>query len=183
MTWVYIWLGVVVVSLVLEFVTMELVSVWVSIGGFVGMILALCGVNYIVQLVVAITISIACILGLRKVALKFLNRNQDKTNLDLAVGTHVKLLEDVTEEQNGSAKYNGVVWSVKSEDETKKIKAGTFVEIVNIEGNKLIVKKAAVQHEHKEANNKKQEVKEEKKEEKTNTGKENGKKNTKKSSK
>ena len=142
MVWVYVWLGVVVASLILEFVTMELVSVWVSIGGFIGMILALCGVNYIVQLVVAIAISIGCILGLRKVTLKFLNKNQDKTNIDMAVGTHVKLLEDVTEEKMGSAKYNGVVWSVKSEDETKKLKAGTFVEIVKVEGNKLIVKKA-----------------------------------------
>ena len=149
MVWVYIWLGVVVVSLILEFVTMELVSFWVSIGGFIGMILALCGVNYIVQLVVAIAISIACILGLRKVTLKFLNKNQDKTNLDLAVGTNVKLLEDVTEEKNGSAKYNGIVWSVKCEDETKKIKAGTFVEIVKVEGNKLIVKKPQnVKHEN-----------------------------------
>ena len=147
MVWVYIWLGVVVASLILEFVTMELVSVWVSIGGFIGMILALCGVNYIVQLVVAIVISIACILGLRKVTLKFLNKNQDKTNIDLAVGTHVKLLEDVTEEKMGSAKYNGVVWSVKSEDETKKIKAGALVEIVKVEGNKLIVKKANVKNE------------------------------------
>ena len=142
MAWVYIWLGVVVVSLILEFVTMELVSVWVSIGAFIGMILALCGVNYIVQLVVAILISIGCILGLRKITLKFLNKNQDKTNLDLVIGSHVKLLEDVSEEKNGSAKYNGVVWSVKCEDETKKLKAGTFVEIVKVEGNKLIVKKA-----------------------------------------
>ena len=141
MVWVYIWLGVVVASLILEFVTMELVSIWISFGAFVGMVLALCGVDYIVQLIVAIAISIGCILGLRKITLKFLNRNQDKTNLDLAVGTHVKLLEDVSEEKTGSAKYNGVVWSVKAEDETKKLKAGTFVEIVKVEGNKLIVKK------------------------------------------
>lgn len=142
MVWVYVWLGVVVISLILEFVTMELVSVWVSIGGFIGMVLALCGVNYIVQLVVAIVVSIACIVGLRKITLKFLNKNQDKTNMDLALGTHVKLLEDVTEEKMGSAKYNGVIWSVKCEDETKKLKSGTFVEIVKVEGNKLIVKKA-----------------------------------------
>lgn len=160
MEWVYIWLGVVVLSLVLEFVTMELVSVWVSIGGFIGMILALCGVSYIIQLVVAIAISIACIVGLRKVALKFLNRNQDKTNLDLAIGTHVKLLEDVTEEKHGSAKYNGVVWSVKCEDETKKIKAGTLVEIVKVEGNKLIVKKSSVTKHEEQGTEKAKKVEE-----------------------
>ena len=170
MEWVYIWLGVVVASLILEFVTMELVSVWVSIGAFVGMILALCGVNYIVQLIVAIVISVGCILGLRKVTLKFLNKNQDKTNLDLAVGTHVKLLEDVTEEKNGSAKYNGVVWSVKAEDETKTFKAGTFVEIVKVQGNKLVVKKVNMQkNEDKETTQ--EEVEKTKKEDKKETKK------------
>ena len=166
MAWVYIWLGVVVASLILEFVTMELVSVWVSIGGFVGMVLALCGVNYIVQLVVAITISVGCILGLRKVTLKFLNKNQDKTNLDLAVGSHIKLLEDVSEEKNGSAKYNGVVWSVKAKDAEKEFKAGTFVEIVKVEGNKLIVKEI---QEAKEDNKTEEKVKT--KEEKSTTKK------------
>ena len=75
MTWVYIWLGVLALSLILEFVTLELVSIWVCVGSFVSMILALIGVGVEIQLVVAVVISVGCILGLRKFALKFLNRN------------------------------------------------------------------------------------------------------------
>ena len=75
MTWVYVWLGVVVISLILEFVTFELVSIWVSLGSLVAMILAFCGVRYEIQIIVAVVISIVCILSLRKVALKFLTKN------------------------------------------------------------------------------------------------------------
>lgn len=143
MAWTYIWLAVVVVSLVIEFVSLELVSIWFSIGSFIAMILALCGVGYEIQIAVAIVVSLACIFGLRKVTLKFLNKNQGKTNMDLAVGTKTVLLTDASEEELGTAKYNGVVWSIKPEN-GKLIEAKTEVEIVKVEGNKLIVK--AVKH-------------------------------------
>ncbi len=139
MVWTYIWLAVVVISLVIEFVSLELVSIWFSIGSFIAMILALCGVGYEIQIAVAIIVSLACILGLRKVTLKLLNKDQGKTNMDLAVGTKTILLTDASEEELGTAKYNGVVWSAKPEN-GKLIKAKTEVEIVKVEGNKLIVK-------------------------------------------
>ena len=140
MTWTYIWLGVVVASLIIEFVSLELVSIWVSVGSFLAMILALCGVGFEVQIVVAVVVSIGCILGLRKITLKLLNKNKDKTNLDLAIGTKVKLIEGVTPDKMGVAKYNGLEWSVKSKDESLSIKEGSHVEILAIEGNKLIVR-------------------------------------------
>ena len=140
MMWLYIWLGVVAVSLIIEFVTMELVSVWISIGALVALILAAFGVGYEIQIITMIVVSIACILGLRKVTLKFLNRNKDKTNLDLIVGTKTKLLTPITEDEMGSVKINGVVWSACTEN-LSQIEKGSFVEVEGVEGNKLIVKK------------------------------------------
>lgn len=140
MMWLYIWLGVVAVSLIIEFVTMELVSVWISIGALVALILAAFGVGYEIQIITMIVVSIACILGLRKVTLKFLNRNKDKTNLDLIVGTKTKLLTPITENEMGSIKINGVVWSACTEN-LSQIEKGSFVEVEGVEGNKLIVKK------------------------------------------
>lgn len=140
MMWLYIWLGVVAVSLIIEFVTMELVSVWISIGALVALILAAFGVGYEIQIITMIVVSIACILGLRKVTLKFLNRNKDKTNLNLIVGTKTKLLTPITENEMGSIKINGVVWSACTKN-LSQIGKGSFVEIEGVEGNKLIVKK------------------------------------------
>lgn len=140
MAWVYIWLAVIVVALVVEFITLDLVSVWIAVGALVGMILALFKASVEAQIIVAIIVALACILGLRKITLKFLNRNQSKTNLDLAAGTKVKLLTAITKDCDGSAKYNGVVWTVKCENDTE-IAEGDYAIIEKVEGNKLIVKK------------------------------------------
>ena len=140
MLWVYIWLAVVVVCLVVEFITFELVSVWISIGAFVSMILALCGVGVEIQLVCAVVISVVSLLSLRKLALKFLNKNKDKTNVYALVGKVVKLLTRCDEDDVGSAKINGVVWSIKEENDGT-IEAGEYAKVTRVDGNKLIVKK------------------------------------------
>lgn len=80
MTWLYILLGVVAVSMIIEFITLKVVSIWIAIGGVVAMILAACGVGYEIQIIVMVLVSVACILGLRKVTLKLLDKNKTKTN-------------------------------------------------------------------------------------------------------
>lgn len=148
MVWIYIWLGVIVVSLVIEFITFELVSVWISVGALVAMIMALCGVMPEIQISVAVVLSIVCLLALRKVTLKFLTKNKDKTNVDAAIGKVVKLITRTDEDEIGSAKFNGVVWSVKAENDAT-IEAGEYAEVIAIDGNKLVVKH--VKHESQQA--------------------------------
>ena len=47
--WLYIWLAVTALSLVIEFITADMVSVWFTGGGIVAMILAACGLGWYVQ--------------------------------------------------------------------------------------------------------------------------------------
>lgn len=138
--WTYIWLAVLAVSLIVEFVTMELVSVWVAVGAVGAMILALCEVQLEIQLAVFVVVSIACILGLRRITLKLLNRNKDKTNIDVVIGTTHKLIKPITEDELGSIKINGVEWNVKFQN-FDVAGVGEPVEILEVDGNKFIVKK------------------------------------------
>ena len=138
--WVYIWLGIVAVTMILEFITMDLVCIWISLGALVAMILAACSVGFEIQIAVAIVISIACILGLRKVTLKFLLKNKEQTNLDLIIGVKTKLLTPITKDEMGSLKHNGITYSAITEN-GEEIAENEYVEIIKIEGNKFIVKK------------------------------------------
>jgi len=138
--WIYIWLAVLVVTLIVEFVTLDLVSVWISLGAFVAMILAACKVGFEIQIAVAVVIAVGCILGLRKVALKWLNRTKEKTNMELIIGKKVKLLTKITEDEMGTVKINGIVYSVKEKDDNE-VEENSYVVIEKIEGNKLIVRK------------------------------------------
>lgn len=138
--WVYIWLGIFVLSMIIEFVSFELVSVWISFGSLVSLVLALCGVGFEIQIIVAVTISIVCILSLRKVALKFLTKEKGKTNLDVAVDTIHKVLSGNSDDEYGTIKYNGVIWNIVSFD-GKTLSEGDSVKIIKVDGNKFIVEK------------------------------------------
>jgi len=140
--WIWIWLAVVCLSAIIEFATMQMVSIWFVAGGLVSLILALCGVDYWIQIVVCIVIGMALLFSLRKLSLKYLLRNNhEKTNVDSLVGTEHKLLEAIAPEVAGSVKINGVVWTAVGETEETEIKAGTLVLVKEVKGNKLIVTK------------------------------------------
>ena len=85
-------------------------------------------------------VSLVLLLSLRKIALKILLKNTDtKTNANEVIGKKFKLLTDISEDA-GTIKINDVIWNVVS-DNGKPIKKGTVVEIIEIKGNKYIVKK------------------------------------------
>ena len=138
---IWIWLGVTVISLIVEFITFDLASIWFAAGGIVAMIIAACNAPLVVQLIVFIAISLILLLSLRKIALKyFLKGDNLKTNTESVVGNTYTLLSDITTEEMGTIRINGVIWNVVSNNE-EVISKGNKVEIVGIKGNKYIVKK------------------------------------------
>lgn len=140
MTWVYIWLGVVALSIIIEFVTADLVSVWFIFGGLVAMILALFDVQLIWQLVAFIALSVLLLATCRRPFVKLIGREKQSTNADALIGREFVLLSPISFETAGSVKVNDVVWTASSEN-GEEIKAGEVVRVVAISGNRLIVKK------------------------------------------
>lgn len=142
---VYIWLGVVVLSLVGEAATMDMTSIWFSLGGVLAIIAWFIwntGTGSIIlQVLLFIGVSLICILTLRPVCKKVLLKNDnEKTNVSAFAGSCLNLLTDITTEQKGTVKINDVTWACIS-DNGEELKAGTAVEIVRVSGNKLIVHK------------------------------------------
>lgn len=141
MDWIWIWVAVVAVSLIIEFITMEMVSVWTAIGGIVALVLAALDVRFEIQLVVFFAVTIVLLLSLRKVAMKYLLKNNNtKIGTDSIIGSTHKLLTPITEETRGTIKISGITWSVTTADKTE-LSAETMVEVLRVEGNKLVVKK------------------------------------------
>ena len=139
----WIWLGVFVLGLVIEFITFDLVSIWFSAGAIIPFVLsAVGGVIIEIQIILFIVVSALLIVFVRKYAQKLLFKNMNtKTNLDIQTGTQHRLMESIDFEKNGSIKINDVVWTAISEN-SEKIKEGEIVEIVRVEGNKMVVRKA-----------------------------------------
>lgn len=135
---IWVWLGFVVAMIIIEALTMDLICCWFIVGGFLGIILASCNVPLYVQLIVALAASFLCLIFLRKIAFKLLKNDKGKTNLDLIIGQKIKLIDPVTDDNVGTARCNGLVWNVISENNSP-IPSGTTVEVKSIQGNKLIV--------------------------------------------
>lgn len=141
MYWIWIWVAVVATSLIVEFTTMEMVSLWTAIGGICALILAACEVEFEIQLIVFFSVSIILLLSLRKIAIKYLLRNSNqKVGTERVIGTKTKLLSEITNDEPGTIKVNGVVWSATT-DNGEPLAKNTVVEIVELRGNKFIVKK------------------------------------------
>lgn len=140
-TMFWVWLAVIAISLVIEIITLDLVSVWFACGAVIPFILsAIGGIGVEWQILVFVIVTALLIIFVRKYAQKLLLKNMNtKTNADSLIGKKYRLLEDTDFEHIGSVKVNDVVWTAVSSDGSL-IKAGQLVEVEKIDGNKLIVK-------------------------------------------
>lgn len=135
-----IWILAVVAFVILEAVTYQLVSIWFVFGAVSGMIAAVCGANFYIQMAVFIIVSLIFLAVLRPVSMKLVKRQDFKTNADGLLGENVLITQEVSNiKGTGQGKVNGMVWTVRSDDD-ETVPVGTVAEIKRIEGVKLIIK-------------------------------------------
>ncbi len=136
-----IWLGVFVIALIIEGMSSELVSVWFAFGSLIALIVSLIpGVAWWVQLIVFTVVSVATLLALRPILMKFMNRHQVQSNVDSLIHKKGEMTKACDQFNHGEVKVSGVIWTAVSQDESTPISAGSVVEVAAIDGNKLIVK-------------------------------------------
>ena len=133
------WVIMLVVTLIIELTTEQLVSIWFSGGSLIALILAICNVPWYIQLLVFSLVSLICVAIVQVILFKKRKKSKNlKTNVDSLIGEKILVIKDVSPEILGEGKYRDIVWSLKSDTEIGK---DEYAEIVSIEGNKLVVKK------------------------------------------
>lgn len=136
----WIWIAILVVTLLLEVETAgSLVSLWFSLGAFVALIVLWLGGPLPLQIVMFLVVAIASLLAIRPLAANYFRGNIVPTNQDRIIGAQATLMVPITSTNWGQVKVFGSVWSAQSIDK-KPIQEGALVEVVAIEGAKLIVK-------------------------------------------
>jgi membrane protein implicated in regulation of membrane protease activity len=137
----WLWVIILVGTLIVEVITFgNLVSVWFSIGALAAYFAYLLGLSFPVQLTVFVVVSILALLAVRPLAANYFRGNIVATNADRIIGQHTTLVKAVKSNEWGEVNVYGTVWSV-AELSNRPLDAGTVVEVVAIEGAKLIVKK------------------------------------------
>ena len=128
----WVWVGVAVITALIEAATMNLVTIWFVIGS----LFALYG-----QILILLIVSIVLLLFTRPLLVKKLQVGKIRTNADSLVGETCFVTEDIDNiKSTGSVRVNGLTWTARSTDDAVKIKKGEKVHVEAIEGVKLIVK-------------------------------------------
>lgn len=139
------WLILFVVLLIIEILTLGLTTIWFAGGALVAFILAFVGFELPVQIIVFLLVSILLLVLTRPIAIKFFNKERQKTNAESLIGQKAVVIEKIdTLRGVGRAEVNGMEWSAKTDEAGQIIEAGEIVTIEGIQGVKLIVKKEEI---------------------------------------
>ena len=139
-TMLFVWLGLLVLFLAVEFATAQLTTVWFAAGALVALLLAAFGVdNLAIQIIVFALVSLVSLILTRPLVKKWTRKRVQPTNADMVIGEEAVVTEAINNtEGKGLAKVNGAIWSARSVDD-RIIPAGNTVTVKAIEGVKLIV--------------------------------------------
>jgi membrane protein implicated in regulation of membrane protease activity len=137
---VLIWIIIAVALAVIEGFTLGLVTIWFTIGAAAAAIVALAGGDLMIQIIVFFAVSLIFLFFTRPILVKRLKVGREKNNIELIEGKIGLVTETIEPFKSGLVKVNGVVWTAVGEDSEFAADRGNEVEIVRIEGVKLIVK-------------------------------------------
>lgn len=136
----WVWIGVTALSLFLEAATTALISIWFAVGALAAMLTAWAGASLTAQLMVFVFVSLAALAMARPLAKRFIDPHIVPTNADRLLGCEGKVTEQIDNENASGAVYaDGKTWTARSAD-GEIVPVGQQVEIVGMEGVKLIVR-------------------------------------------
>lgn len=134
------WLIVFVVFAALELVSLGMTCIWFAIGALAACVTSLFTGNWIIQALVFIIVTTLVLILLRPIAVKHINGKAEKTNIESIEGKIGKVISEIDNiNAKGMVKIDGMDWTARSQ-ENEVIKEGTLVEVVSVEGVKVIVK-------------------------------------------
>ncbi len=140
---VWVWLGVFILTIVIESITQELVSIWFAVGALIALVLsAIPNVPWYAELIVFAGVSFLTMVLTRPFVKRLLTNATRYTNIDEFIGKRVPVMKDISKFEMGEIKLNGIIYSASlTEEDSEKISAGEIVEIVAFKGNKVVVRK------------------------------------------
>lgn len=134
----WFWLMLFAIFLFLEATTFNLITIWFAVGALGAFIVSYFTNDFLIQcLIFTLTAMITLILTKPLVKKLLKGHEKVKTNLDSVIGKIGIVEVEIKPNSIGRVEVAGKDWAAKSD---KMIKKGRKVEVLAIEGVKLIVK-------------------------------------------
>ncbi len=136
--WVY-WLVAAGLLFVGEILTPSFILLWFAIGALAGSLAAFLNLHLYVQIAVFIIASTLLLIFTRPILKKTLKANDTPSNVYALTGKRGIVIQEIKNVLGqGQVKIGGEIWMAQSED-SRDIQVGAEVEILRVEGVRLIV--------------------------------------------
>ncbi len=133
------WLIAAGIFFIIEIATSGFLVFWLGIGSLLALLTSFITDVILIQTIVFVVSSGILILFTKPLTDKFINKKTVPTNAYSLISKHGIVLSDIDPIKGiGQVKVNGEIWSAKTDDEST-IPEGTEIEVVKIDGVKLIV--------------------------------------------
>ena len=130
------WLVLFVILALFELVTVNLVSIWFSLGALITTFVSLATDNLMIHLAFFTISSILLLLLTKPFVKKMKKRDVVPTNLDRVIGKVGVVTEKIEKDGIGEVKVLGKKWSAYSD---KEVEENSKVKVLSINGVKLKV--------------------------------------------
>jgi len=138
------WAIMTVIFIIVEIITIQLVSVWLAVGAFATLLCVyFFDIPFLAQLAVFIIVSAICLAITIPLLRKRLNKGYIPTNQELDIGKKATVTEEINlDKGTGRVMLNGVGWNAVSLN-GEVIQKESIVIIDNVQGTKVIVHKSS----------------------------------------
>ena len=136
------WLIVMVLFLILEMITISLVSIWFVGGSLAAFLVSFVTDRMWIEVLVFLGVSLLLLLLLRPIARKVgvKQKDQIRSGAQALVGKRAFVTESIDNlHAKGAVQVNGQFWSAKSSDDDTTIKKDSVVVIKEVDGVRLVV--------------------------------------------
>lgn len=133
-----IWLVIFIVLVVIELLTINLVTIWFAIAAVFALLVDIITGNTMLEIIVFTVSSFLLLLLTKPIIKKLKVKKIEATNLDMVINKVGIVTEDILNDKIGEVKVLGKKWSAYSD--TKVLK-GERVKILSIDGVRLKVEK------------------------------------------
>ena len=134
-----IWLALMIFFLIVEAVTVMVVSLWFAAGSLVALFLSLLHLEVWLQVTMFFVVSVVLLACLRPMVQRHFTPKLSRTNVDALIGSKGYVTADIDNIcAAGQVKLGGMEWTARSANGLP-IPAGTLVRVSYIEGVKAFV--------------------------------------------
>jgi len=132
------WFIAFVILLIIELVTVNLVTIWFAIGAVAAIITTIFTDSILIQSIVFVVVSVIALLITKPLIKKFKKFEVEPTNSDRVIGKVGDVTKKIEKNKYGEVKVYGNTWTASSKG---VIEVGERVRVLSIDGVKLIVEK------------------------------------------